>query len=82
MCLLLHYMYIVVVISYYMCISLLLLLLFIQMLRLSHTTVNRVTVGHIVNLSSNDLHRFDTVCYITEFTVFTCKMYNTLRERE
>ncbi len=44
------------------------------MLVLSHTTVNRVTVGHIVNLASNDLHRFDMVRYTKVKTVIIIRL--------
>ena len=33
----------------------------IQVLTLSQTTVGHLTSGHVVNLASNDVHRFDMV---------------------
>ena len=32
-----------------------------QILKLSQNTVGKLTIGHIVNLASNDVHRFDMV---------------------
>ena len=34
-----------------------------QILKLSQNTVGKLTIGHIVNLASNDVHRFDMVSY-------------------
>ena len=34
----------------------------IQVLRLSHSTIGRLSIGHIVNLASTDVQRFDLVC--------------------
>ena len=33
----------------------------LQVLTLSQTTVGQLTIGHVVNLASNDVHRFDQV---------------------
>ena len=33
----------------------------VQVLRLSHTTIGKLSSGHIVNLASNDVQRFDLV---------------------
>ena len=33
-----------------------------QVLRLSHSTIGQLSIGHIVNLASNDVQRFDLVC--------------------
>ena len=32
-----------------------------QVLTLSQTTLSQLTVGHVINLASNDVHRFDEV---------------------
>ena len=32
-----------------------------QVLTLSQTTLSQLTVGHVINLASNDVHRFDHV---------------------
>ena len=32
-----------------------------QVLTLSQTTLSQLTVGHVINLASNDVHRFDYV---------------------
>ena len=32
-----------------------------QVLTLSQTTLSQLTVGHVVNLASNDVHHFDEV---------------------
>ena len=34
---------------------------FFQILRLSHSTIGRLSIGYIVNLASNDVQRFDLV---------------------
>ena len=33
----------------------------LQALKLSHSTVGQISIGHIVNLASNDVQRFDLV---------------------
>ena len=33
----------------------------IQVLRLSQMTLSHVTIGHVINIASNDVHRFDEV---------------------
>ena len=35
--------------------------MYTQVLRLSHTTIGKLSSGHIVNLTSNDVQRFDLV---------------------
>ena len=32
-----------------------------QVLTLSQTTLSQLTVGHVINIVSNDVHRFDYV---------------------
>ena len=32
-----------------------------QILRLSHSTIGRLSIGYIINLASNDVQRFDLV---------------------
>ena len=32
-----------------------------QVLTLSQTTLSQLTMGHVINLASNDVHRFDEV---------------------
>ena len=33
----------------------------IQVLKLSYSTIGQLSIGHVVNLASNDVHRFDGV---------------------
>ena len=35
---------------------------FLQILNLNHVAIGHTTVGHIINLASNDVHRFEQVC--------------------
>ena len=34
----------------------------LQLLKLSQTTIRRITDGHIINVVSNDVQRLDLVC--------------------
>ncbi len=34
----------------------------LQVLTLSQTTIGRISIGHVINLASNDVHRYDLVC--------------------
>ena len=36
----------------------------LQVLSLSQSTVGQLTIGHVVNLASNDVHRFHEVCNV------------------
>lgn len=38
---------------------------FVQVLTLSQVTIGRISIGHIVNLASNDVQRFDMVLHNT-----------------
>jgi len=33
----------------------------LQVLKLSNSTIKQLSIGHLVNLASNDVHRFDGV---------------------
>ena len=43
------------------CNALIVIVVCFQVLALSQTTVGQLTIGHVVNLASNDVHRFDMV---------------------
>ena len=47
-----------------------LLFYYVQVLNLSQVTIGRISIGHIVNLASNDVQRFDLVYC----NVFYCAM--------
>ena len=38
--------------------------LLLQIISLSQIVIGQVTIGHIVNLASNDIHKFETVSVI------------------
>ena len=46
-------------------------LVLMQVLSLSQSTVSQLTIGHVVNLASNDVHRFDYVSSISLDLVYT-----------
>ena len=37
------------------------LILYTQLLSLSQVTIGKLSAGHVINLASNDVHRFDLV---------------------
>lgn len=43
-----------------------------QILKLGQIQVGKFTTGHLVNLSSNDVHHFDTVCLSVGWANLTC----------
>ena len=47
--------------------------LFKQVLSLSQVTIGKISAGHVINLSSNDVHRFDLVS-ISQLCMFVIKI--------
>ena len=37
---------------------------FFQVLRLSQVTVGKLSIGHVINLASNDVQRYDLVRHV------------------
>ena len=37
-----------------------------QVLHLSQSTIGKLSIGHIVNVASTDVQRFDLVCKLSE----------------
>ena len=38
--------------------------IFQQVFKLSQPTLGSITMGHVINMASNDVHRFDEVCML------------------
>ena len=47
----------------------------LQVLTLSQTTVGQLTIGHVVNLASNDVHRFDMVGGVHVYLCYLCTVH-------
>ncbi len=45
-----------------------------QILRISQVTLGKISVGHLVNLASNDVQRFDLVKVLFLFSLSICSL--------